>query len=67
VEVRQIIIKNVAEAHFAYGAGSEEYQTWDGKKVGGLPDWVKVYLTLKGQPPQVLMIPIHVAEFKIKK
>lgn len=66
VEIRQIIIKDVDDLHFTYGAGTDEYETWDGKKVGTLPDWVKVHLTLKGQPSQVLVIPIHVAEFKIK-
>jgi prepilin-type N-terminal cleavage/methylation domain-containing protein len=66
VEIRQIILKNVAELRFAYGLAGEEYETWDGKKVGGLPDWVKVYFTLKGQEPQVWLIPIHVAEFKLR-
>jgi prepilin-type N-terminal cleavage/methylation domain-containing protein len=66
VEVRQIIINDVAELHFTYGTGGEEYENWDGKKVRSLPEWVKVNLTLKGQQPEVLMIPIHVAEFKSK-
>ena len=66
VEIRQIIIKDVTDLHFTYGAGKEEYETWNGKKVGILPDWVKVHLTLKGQPPQELEIPIHVAEFKLR-
>lgn len=66
VEIRQIILKGLTDLHFSYGLGGEEYETWDGKKVGGLPDWVKVHLTLKGQEPLVWLIPIHVAEFKIK-
>ena len=66
VEIRQIILSGVADLRFAYGLGGEEYETWDGKKVGSLPDWVKVYLTLKGQEPQVWIIPIHVAEFKVR-
>lgn len=66
VEIRQIIIKDVTDLHFTYGAGKEEFDTWDGKKLKTLPDWVKMKLTLKGQPPQVLEIPIHVAEFKSK-
>ncbi len=64
VEIRQIILKDVTDLHFTYGTGSDEYETWDGKKVGNLPAWVKVHLTLKGQPPLELEIPIHVAEFK---
>ncbi|MCX5892254.1 MAG: prepilin-type N-terminal cleavage/methylation domain-containing protein [Deltaproteobacteria bacterium] len=66
VESRQIIIKDVEDLHFTYGTGKDEYDTWDGKKIGDLPDWVKVHLTLKGQPPLELEIPIYVAEFKIK-
>jgi prepilin-type N-terminal cleavage/methylation domain-containing protein len=64
VEVRQIIIHNVAELHFAYGRGEEEVQTWESKRDGGLPDWVKVYLNQDGRHSQVLMIPIHVSENK---
>ena len=67
VEVRQIILHEVTDLHFTYGAAGKEFETWDGKKVGGLPDWVKVHLTLKGQQPQVWMIPIHVAEFKLRR
>jgi general secretion pathway protein J len=66
VEVRQIILKGLAELHFAYGLKGEEFETWDGKKVGNLPEWVKVYLTFKGQKPQSLVIPIHVAQFRTK-
>jgi general secretion pathway protein J len=66
VETRQIIIRGIEDLHFTYGTGKEEFDTWDAKKVNTLPDWVKVHLTLKGQPPQELEIPIHVAEFKTK-
>jgi len=67
VEVRQILIRGVAEAHFAYGTGGEEYENWDARKVTNLPGWVKVYLTLNNQQSMVMMIPLHVAEFKPKK
>ncbi len=66
MEIRQIIIRDVADLHFTYGAGKDEFETWDGKKLGTLPQWVKLHLTLKGQPSQELEIPIHVAEFKNK-
>jgi prepilin-type N-terminal cleavage/methylation domain-containing protein len=64
VEVRQIILHNVASIRFAYGRGSEEVQTWEAKRDGGLPEWVKVYLTQTDHQTQVLLIPIHVAEYK---
>ena len=67
VEVRHIILRGVAEGHFAYGTGGEEYENWDAKKVNNLPEWVKVYLTLNNQQSLVLMIPIHVAEFRPKQ
>jgi prepilin-type N-terminal cleavage/methylation domain-containing protein len=63
VEVRQIILNHLAEVHFAYGRGKEEVQTWEAKRDSGLPDWVKVYLTLSNHQSQVLLIPIHVSEF----
>jgi len=66
VEIRQIIMRDVTDLHFTYGTGTDEFETWDGKKAKTLPDWVRVHLTLKGQPSQVLEIPIHVAEFKLK-
>ena len=66
VEVRQILIRGAEEAHFAYGIGGEEYENWNAKKVGSLPEWVKVYLTLNNQQSIIMMIPIHVAEFKSK-
>jgi len=67
VEVRQIILRGVAEGHLTYGTGGEEYENWDAKKVGNLPEWVKVNLTLNNQQSLVLMIPIHVAEFRPKQ
>ncbi|MCL4501185.1 MAG: prepilin-type N-terminal cleavage/methylation domain-containing protein [Deltaproteobacteria bacterium] len=66
VEIRQIILHDVTDLHFTYGTGKDEFETWDGKKAGNLPAWVKVHLTLKGQPPLEVEIPIHVAEFKVK-
>ena len=67
VEVRQIILSGVAEAKFSYGTGREEYESWDAKKVRNLPEWVKVSLTFNNQQSLVLMIPIHVAEFRPKQ
>jgi hypothetical protein len=64
VEVRQIIFHNVASVQFTYGRDREEAQTWEAKRDGGLPHWVKVSLTLGGHKPQVLIIPIHVSEYK---
>jgi len=64
VEVRQIIMGNVAGVRFIYGRGNEEFESWDGKTVGRLPEWVRVELTLRGLEPQALVIPIHVVESK---
>ncbi len=63
VEVRQIILRGITEARFTYGSGDEEYETWDAKKVGRQPEWVKISVTLDNQQSRTMMIPIHVAEF----
>jgi prepilin-type N-terminal cleavage/methylation domain-containing protein len=64
VEVRQIICHQVSDLRFVYGQGREEFQSWDGKTVGRLPEWVRLEFTLKGLGPQVVVIPIHVVEGK---
>ncbi len=61
VEIRQVLISNLTSAHFTYGVGAEEFQTWDGTKQNGLPDWVKVTLEPEGHQAVDLLIPIHVA------
>jgi hypothetical protein len=64
VEVRQIIMGDLTSVRFAYGLGDREFATWDAKRTGSPPDWVRVYLTPKGRQPQVWMIPIHVSDYK---
>lgn len=62
VEIRQILLKNVASVRFLYGSGGKEYDNWDARKNGGLPQWVKIQLALGGQKPQEWLIPIHVSD-----
>lgn len=64
VEVRQILLGRLASLRFAYGKGDKEYETWDAKTAGALPDWVRVYLTQKSREPLVWIIPLHVSDFK---
>ena len=64
VEVRQIILGNLTSLRFTYGQGSEEYQTWDAVKAKGLPQWIRVYLTQKGQAPLVWFIHLHVSDYR---
>jgi len=63
VEVRQILIDNLAGAQFGYGRGADEFETWDTKKERRLPDWVRITVTQKGRPSEAWLIPIHVAEY----
>jgi prepilin-type N-terminal cleavage/methylation domain-containing protein len=63
VEVRQVLVGQLNSLRFAYGQGDQEVATWDAKKAGVLPDWVRVYLTQKGKNSLVLFIPIHVAAY----
>jgi general secretion pathway protein J len=64
VELRQIILQDVAAATFTYGLGDQEQTAWDGKTERRLPDWVKVHLTLRGQKSQEWIIPIYAAKFQ---
>jgi general secretion pathway protein J len=61
VEVRHIIMGNLASLRFAYGRGDEEFPSWEATRTKGLPDWVRVYLTPKGQEPLVWFIHLNVS------
>ena len=61
VEIRQILLKNVASFSLSYGKGDKEFDQWDGRRQRGLPDWVRVKLALGGQEPLEWVIPIHVS------
>lgn len=63
VEIRQILAGHLAGLRFAYGRGDREVGTWDAARIGVLPDWVRVYLTQRGQEPVVWFIPIHVSAY----
>jgi general secretion pathway protein J len=62
VEIRQIIIGDLTSLRFTYGQGAEEFQTWDAVKARGLPQWIRVYLTQKGQAPLVWFIHLHASD-----
>jgi prepilin-type N-terminal cleavage/methylation domain-containing protein len=64
VEVKQIITGHLTSLRFTYGQGDEEFETWDAAKAGGLPDWVRVYLTQKGREPMVWFIHLQASDFK---
>jgi general secretion pathway protein J len=60
VELRQILLTNVASVRFFYGQDGKEYNHWDARRQGGPPQWVRVQLALGSQPPRDWIIPIHV-------
>lgn len=62
VEIRQILLKNISSVRFFYGHDGKEYDHWDARKDGGLPQWVKIQLALGGQKPLEWLIPIHVSD-----
>jgi prepilin-type N-terminal cleavage/methylation domain-containing protein len=64
VEIRQILMGQLANLRFAYGQGDKEYKTWDAETAKSLPDWVRVYLTPKGRDRMVWLIPLHVSDYK---
>ena len=63
VEIRQILLKNVASVRFFYGQNGKEYDHWDGQRSHGPPQYVKVQLALGGQETQEWLISIHVYDF----
>jgi general secretion pathway protein J len=65
VEIRQILLKNVASVRFLYGQDGKEYDNWDARKNGGLPQWVKIQLAFGEQKPQEWLIPIHVSDITV--
>lgn len=64
VEVRHILMGNLASLRFAYGRGDEEFSTWETTRTRGLPDWVRVYLTQKGHETMVWFIHLHAWDSK---
>jgi prepilin-type N-terminal cleavage/methylation domain-containing protein len=64
VEVRHILMGNLTSLRFAYGQGAEEFATWDAAKARGLPQWIRVYFTQKGQAPLVWFIHLAVSDVR---
>ena len=64
VELRVFMVRNVTALRFTYGAGTEEFYTWDGARQGRLPEWVRLNITLAGQKPRDWIIPLHVTEMR---
>ena len=62
VEVRQILLGQLASFRFTHGRDDEEYETWDRAKIRALPDWIRVYLTQKRREPLVWFILRHVSD-----
>ena len=62
VEVRQILLGQLASFRFTHGRDDEEYETWDRAKIRALPDWIRVYLTQKRREPLVWFIYRHVSD-----
>ena len=60
VEIRQILLHNLTTCRFFYAKDGKEYDNWDGKRQGGLPEWVRVQATLGNQEIQDWVIPINV-------
>lgn len=63
-EVREVLIPNASAFRFSYGIGGQSWETWKGSEREGLPEWVKVHITVAGHPPQAWFIPINTAKEK---
>ncbi len=60
VEVRQILVDNLADLRFSYLDGTREFNYWNGFQMERLPGSIQVHLQFPDQKPEIWVIPIHV-------
>ncbi len=62
IETRLFLLRGVSSLRFTYLSGGEEFNTWHADRQKGLPDKVRVSLTLGREEPVEWLIPIRVVE-----
>lgn len=62
IETRLFLIRGLGSLRFTYLAGETEFHTWHADRQKGLPEKVRVSLSLKDQPPVEWLISLRVAE-----
>jgi Prokaryotic N-terminal methylation motif len=61
VENRQVLLRGLKSWQFFYGDSGKEYTQWDGYRLKGLPQTVRVRFTLTDNISQDWLIPLHTA------
>ncbi len=61
VENRQVLLRGLRSWQFFYGDSGKEYPRWDGYRLKGLPQTVRVQFTLGDNVSQEWLIPLHTA------
>lgn len=64
IETRLFLLRGLASLRFTYVAGAQEFKTWHAERQKGMPDKVRVSLSLGDQKPLEWLIPIRVVETK---
>jgi hypothetical protein len=61
VENRQVLLQGLRSCQFLYGDSGKEYAQWDGYRLKGLPQSVRVKFSLGDNVSQEWVIPLHTA------
>jgi prepilin-type N-terminal cleavage/methylation domain-containing protein len=64
IETRLFLVRGLASLRFTYLAGAEEFNTWHADRQKGLPDKVRIQLSLSNDKLLEWLIPIRVVEVK---
>lgn len=62
IETRLFMLRGLASLRFTYLVGSQEFNTWHADRQKGMPDKVRVSLSLKDQKQLEWLIPIRVVQ-----
>jgi prepilin-type N-terminal cleavage/methylation domain-containing protein len=61
VQTRQVLLRGIRSWQFLYNDSGKEYTRWDGRRLKGLPQTVRVRFSLGNNAPQEWLIPLHTA------
>lgn len=62
IETRLFLIRGLGSLRLTYLAGADEFNSWNADRQKGMPDRVRVQLSLSDQKPVEWLIPIRVVE-----
>jgi|UniRef100_A0A7C3SKL5 prepilin-type N-terminal cleavage/methylation domain-containing protein len=62
IETRLFLVRGLGSLRFTYLSGVKEFHTWHADRQNGLPDKVRISLSVRGQKPMEWLIPLRVVE-----